>query len=352
MNLMSARPALRGVLLGLLVILATCSTSASSASNPTTSDPSSVVVPPVGILTVPYGGNGHTLELWSWEGKHIRSIRTGPAITCCVFPMLSPNGQRVLVSYSTGGGHAAAVVIMASGHVVAESPQFFGAIWASDSRHLCALEYNNSSHGPTTEASLVLISPGGRTRLVARVPVPGVTDHTGYTVEACDVPANRAVIFATTMGIETEVTYIDLADGIAITGTWCPRGASVVLSGNERYAATSLGQVIDTRTGKVVALLSNQPTAISWLGHVVVEDDERTGRFDAVDWSTGKVLWTSAAPGDFPRQVVFPAVASRPGTDDLALNVYPPHGSRSRIWFVSPQGPAELLDNDAGPYVI
>ena len=45
-NLMSAGLALRGVLLGLLVILATCSTSASSASNPTTSDLSSVVVRP------------------------------------------------------------------------------------------------------------------------------------------------------------------------------------------------------------------------------------------------------------------------------------------------------------------
>ena len=316
---------------------------------PPTTQPQTI--PPVGILSVPNRGNGHTLELWSWDGKHLKSIHTGPAIGCCVFPTLSPNGQRILVPYSTGGGHAAAEVITTSGHLVARSPQFFGAIWASDSRHLCALEYN-LSQGPPLEASFVLVTPGEPTRVIARVPTPGLTSHTGYQVESCDVAENQGVVFATTMGAETSAIDIDLADGTRTIASWSKRIATFVLSGNGHYAGTSSGQVIDTGTGRIVARLHGDLTAISWLGHVVVEVDQRAWRLEAVDWVTGKVLWTSGPPGEFPRPFPFADVASRPGTDDLALDVNPPHGARSSIWLLRPEGPAKLLDADAGPDVI
>ena len=317
---------------------------------PPTTQPQTI--PPVGILSVPNRGNGHTLELWSWDGKHLKSIHTGPAIGCCVFPTLSPNGQRILVPYSTGGGHAAAEVITTSGHLVARSPQFFGAIWASDSRHLCALEYN-LSQGPPLEASFVLVTPGEPTRVIARVPTPGLTSHTGYQVESCDVAENQGVVFADHHGCRDErdsTSILPTAPGPSPAGASELRPSSFPATGITQVQA--LGQVIDTGTGRIVARLHGDLTAISWLGHVVVEVDQRAWRLEAVDWVTGKVLWTSGPPGEFPRPFPFADVASRPGTDDLALDVNPPHGARSSIWLVRPEGPAKLLDADAGPDVI
>ena len=302
-------------------------------------------IPRDGFLTVPVQGSGHTLVVWSWDGRKVHTIRTGPkiGIGCCVTPSLSPDGERILVQDSTGLG---AQVITTTGRVIASGSNWYDAIWANDSRHLCALTYPPGP--PSGSGTLVVIDPGGGTRIVGKV--PGLADHTNADIASCDVDRQTAVVVRTFMGAETTVIYVNLTNDAQHDAPWIGRESQIAaLSGNGLFAVTLEGRVISTTSGRVVAQVKGQPVAISWLGHVVFSLTDNFQAPVAYDWQTHKTVWqpkgwAGSCPCTSPK--VF--ARSRTGTDDMALNVAHGTSDTASLWLVAPGG-AVRVSADVAP---
>jgi hypothetical protein len=291
---------------------------------------------------VPAQGNGHTLVLWSWSGRQIDTIQTGAdyPIVCCSFPAMAPDGQRLLIWSSTG---QTAEILTSAGRVVASGADLTQARWGDDSRHLCALRYGLGDL-LAGRASLVIIDPGYRTDVVGTVPGSNA-DHTGVDIAACDVTQGVVVLLSNTMSVTT-VIYVTIANDAQHDASWSDSDVAA-LSGNGLYAAGQNGKIIDTKTGQVVAHVEGQPFGLSWLGHVVLMT---TGDIsEAFDWQTGKVLWQAKGEGPPPCRCNSPTVlsSSRPGTDEMALNVEPVGSQIGSIWLVSPGGASRIASDVA-----
>jgi hypothetical protein len=294
--------------------------------------------PAVGFLSTAYGSDVHSLSVWSWNGKRIRTLHTRRNAECCDVGYLSPDGTRLLIFDNTDKPQTGnAQELDLDGRVVAEGFRVGGMFMsADDSRHVCQL----------TSASLVLIDPGHGQRLVARLPLTYGPQGTPEVLR-CSVVDDQAIVAEYGNSGAITVTAVNLSTGRATKPHWAPVAAATVIaiSGNGRYLLehARLGsEIVDTATGAVVAHLDSQPDAISWNGHLVVQSTTQT-HLEIVDWRTGVVRWPPTKSLDIRSTF---QVTARSRSDDLALTVATPDGhGHAALWLITPSTPSTLLDN-------
>ncbi len=70
---------------------------------------------------------------------------------------------------------------------------------------------------------------------------------------------------------------------------------------------------------------------------------------EAYDWQTGRVIWRGTpGPAACPCPLPGVAIAARPGTDDVALEVWDQVGQpdkQAALWLIPAAGTPKLLDN-------
>ncbi|MDQ1466108.1 MAG: hypothetical protein QOH10_523 [Actinomycetota bacterium] len=329
---------------------------ATTTTPPTTPRPShhTAVVPAAGFLSLPYGGDKHTVTVWGWNGRRIATVHTAGIADCCTTVSLSPDGKRLLVLGVSDSSMPDGQVLDLRGRVLAQSHDLEGT-WADDSVHLCEMRPHGNVRGfYDGPADLVLENPGHGSRVVAQVGSSG--PHSGPVILSCSVANDQAIIGDTFTAQIVHTFAVQLSTGRVTTPTWAPspESASIVaISGNGRYAlelshdsAGPRGQIVDTSIGKVVGTVDGQPTDISWNGHLVVQ---LVGGADleVVDWRTHAVLWRSAhQTGQGPTLSTDAAVNARPHSDDLALDVRDVPGQPlgvGALWLVTPTQPPRKL---------
>jgi hypothetical protein len=339
-----------GVVLAVGVAVAVKATFANdSGRRPRASSPTATtalgVAPAAGFLSIPYGGDKHTVTVWGWNGDQTATLHTPGTPDCCTNVRLSPDGTRVLVD---GNVISDTQVLDVHGRVLARSRDL-GGVWADDSRHVCDIRPHNPHQNPfggTTEpADLIVSDPGRSTHVIAST--LGYGPHSGPVILRCSITDDQAIIGVNSFGGITSVVAIQLSTGTLTTPSWVPKpGAAqvVAISGNGRYAlldasAPARGVIVDTRTGSVVGHVDGQPTHISWNGHLVVQSLVASGDMEVVDWRSHRVVWRSAyrSPGS-GGTVTEALVAARPFTDDLALAANPIPGQPARqaaLWLIT-----------------
>jgi hypothetical protein len=306
--------------------------------------PAMTTAPPVGFITTT-NADGHDLIVWSWAGHQIARLHSATLFDSdSLPPSLSPNGRLVMIPAESGD--SADVVNLAGqtvGHV-----NFDDGVWASDSDHFCVLQpLSSGTGGQNIEGELVLAGLNGQSQSLIRLSIGG--DHFDSRIGECDITLNRAVVFGNLMGSNRQATEVDLRSGAKRTHRWPAQGV-VAISGNGQYVTYGNGDVRNAETGALVAHLTGQPEAISWLGHVVVElagysDDG----LEAYDWQTGRAIWKSLGPSKCPCLIPGVAATSRPFTDDMALNIY---DGPTGLWLISPSKTPRLLSRNVTPGII
>ena len=342
------------VLAAAILVTTGCSGSKESAA---ASSESTVSASVPGFLSLPLGGDKHTVTLWSWGGKQVSQAHTGPVADCCTTVNQSPDGSRILVWQGSG----AEIIDSSSGKVLGTSADANG-MWADDSQHLCFVRSNPSGVEVGT-GELVLSDPGHSERVVAQVGPYGVEQE--QRMAYCSIAQNEAIVFLLTMGTVSKVTEVSLKTGAITTPPWaapCQTSCTppVAVSGNGKYVLESRsggGQIVDAASGKILGSLTGQPESISWDGNVVVEFSTQgtgTASYDevqVVDWRTNTVLWTGGSTeGSSPASPCAgpnAAVAARPATDDLALDLSGGCGlqyGQGALWLIPAHGTAKLLN--------
>ncbi|MCU1464302.1 MAG: hypothetical protein JWM72_230 [Actinomycetia bacterium] len=345
-------PVVAGVAIGTFLVTRSDVTKPAISVQPPTTVPDSAhalsPLPPAGFLSAPPSGDRHTLVEWGWDGRRLRTVHLSATVDCCTTVVLSPDGTRLLV---TGDGE----VLDLQGHLIAKGVDVDG-VWADDSRHLCSLRPHTSGAGmPDGPADLLLVDPGSPSRVVAQV--PGYGPHTAPSILRCSIRDDEAIVAENTLATNLTITVVRLSTGVTSVPSWAPTngavGELVSVSGDGHYALELLrgsgprGQVLDTRTGAVMAQVSGQPEDLSWDGHVVLETIYPSLQRQAVDWRTNAIAWRSAAQNPTcPCPLASYAFRARSNTDDLALAVTnepgQPYG-QAALWRIV-DGRSALID--------
>jgi hypothetical protein len=310
------------------------------------SNPGSGIAEGKAFIGLPFDSDGHTVDVWSWQGELLSTVHTGPVAECCTTIQASPDGTRLEVSDGAG-----AQILNDQGTILASSR--LSGVWADDNVHLCAEEPAPGTDVATGGlADLVLIDPGVSQRVVAQV--GGYGPHSAPGVAWCSVRDNEAIVFEDTMGSVTTVTAVRLSDGADLSEPWTGVSQNrfwAAISGNGSYAlieGNPTSQIIDTATGTVVGTVPGQGEAISWAGHDVVTLLLSTDQIEVVDWVTNKVIWVSGPPvTKCPCSSPEVTAASQPGTDNLVVNTSDEPGQASgqgTLWLIPNDLPARLLD--------
>ena len=337
----------------LVIVAAACSSGGGSrraASTSSTTIRTAVVSSPsaLGFLSTPYvsatsGGATHVAVVWNWNGRPQAVIHTGPVVDCCTTVSLSPDGTRLQILDGPNG----AEIVDLHGRVLFKSPDVVG-LWADDSRHRCVLQPHPSRNRPNGPTDLIVIDPNGARHVVGTV-------GSGSGLLRCSVNADQAITNESDgPGIVGPVSQIQLTTGRVSTPRWLPTTpplSGLQISGNGDFAAISQfgnqptqTEIINTTTGKVVGRITGSPIAISWDGHVVVE--QRDQHIAVVDWRSGAVTWHTRPGGSASPNV---SVAAREHSDDLALAATNQPGrasAQATLWLIPSHAPARLLDAD------
>jgi hypothetical protein len=328
---------------------------ASSSTTENVRPSASLNAPAAGFLSAPIGTGVHTLQVWGWNGKRLRTVHTKDGATCCGGGDLSPDGTRLLLYGHFGkGGSFGSRLFDSEDRVIGDDPDVAGT-WADDSRHMCALRSHDANQPADGPLDLILSDPGHSQRVVAQVPSSGpdmIPD-----IIRCSVVDDEAIVVTNTFPQPNGPTarMVRLSTGKISTPIWAgaPRDAEIVaISGDGRFVleqSTSTasyeveGDIVSAVTGRVLGHVNGMPSAISWNGRLVVTNGE-SGGFEVVDWRSGAAVWRSDPQAT---DVQLGAVAVRPASDDLAFTVATDPGPEHRIatlWLVTPSNPPRALD--------
>jgi hypothetical protein len=226
---------------------------------------------------------------------------------------LSPDGTRLLADTSYDEHQ----VLDLRGKVLTRDVHAEDAVWADDSRHLCAVQTQilKPSLGPQpARFRFMVIDPGHGTRIVPRsftgtVAGRGMTEGGGPPgILHCSVSEDTAFVG----GLPYQPLVpgaMDLKTGNVTTPRWvrvahAEKAETAAVSGNGRYTAEAVSadrrsatQILDTTTGTAVAQIRGEPQALSWNGHVVLLYlPGFGGQLRLVNWQTGATLWRGPMP--------------------------------------------------------
>lgn len=337
-----------------------------AAPTPAGHTPPAHSLPPTPVrqtfFSVP-GGALSALSVYDWDGDLVGRGSAAVPLECCAVSQ-SPDGAVLEVGTSTGS-----VVLGRFGNRIETlAAPLTGGVWAEDDVHSCVIEPDgpNNAAGTPTEGALYLVGPGSQSREVATL--SGFGPHEGTSVLICSVAGNFALLETSVMGQAEALIKVRLSDGDTI---WQQRAnvpnsgcsPSQVVSQSDTYEAsvgtTSQGVVCDLATGSVVAHLDGQPLAISWSGHVVIEElstPPNSYSLEAVDWQTGAVLWRNQSAAERNGFVPNVQTQDEPNGDAIALTTLPNFADfsqdRAELWLIRPGHSAVELSSQAEPGVV